>query len=119
MASLSFNYNGTLTDIKTTTTMPGAFSLGQNYPNPFNPTTKIEYTLPKAANVKITVYNLLGEVVKVLYEGFNNAGGYSLYWNADDVAGAKLSSGVYFYELKANTIDGNSFGEIKKMVLLK
>lgn len=119
MASLSFNYNGTLTDVKTTSTIPGAFSLGQNYPNPFNPTTRIEYTLPKAANVKITVYNLLGEVVKVLYEGFNNAGGYSLYWNADDVAGAKLTSGVYFYELKANTIDGNSYSEIKKMVLLK
>ncbi len=119
LASLSFNYNGTLTDIKNPTNLPVSFSLGQNYPNPFNPTTKIDYSLPKAANVKITVYNLLGEVVKVLYEGMNNAGGYSLYWNADDVSGAKLTSGVYFYELKANTVDGEVFNEIKKMVLLK
>ena len=119
LASMSFNYNGTLTDIKTPSSVPVTFSLGQNYPNPFNPVTKIEYTLPKAASVRITVYNLLGEVVKVVYEGFNSAGSYSTYWNADDATGSKLTSGVYFYEMKAKTADDQVFSDIKKMVLLK
>jgi len=119
MVSLSFNYNGTVTDVKTPTTLPVAFSLGQNYPNPFNPITKIDYSLPQAANVKITVYNLLGEVVKVLFDGFNEAGTYSTYWNADDAGGQKLTSGIYFYELKATTLSEQHFSDIKKMILLK
>jgi hypothetical protein len=119
MAAMTFNTTGTATDVKSPVNVPSAFSLSQNYPNPFNPTTRIEYSLPKAANVKITVYNLLGEVVKVLYNDFNVAGSYSLYWNADDIAGAKLTSGVYFYELKANTVDNETYSDIKKMVLLK
>ncbi len=119
LAAMTYNYNGTLTDVKNQEVVPVVFSLGQNYPNPFNPVTKIDYTLPKAANVRITVYNLLGEVVKVVYEGYNNAGSYSTYWNADDPSGAKLTSGVYFYELKANTADNQTFSDIKKMVLLK
>lgn len=119
LAAMTFNHTGTATDVKTPVNVPANFALNQNYPNPFNPTTRIEYSLPKAANVKITVYNLLGEVVKVLYNDFNTAGSYSIYWNADDITGAKLTSGVYFYELKANSVDGEIYSDIKKMVLLK
>jgi len=85
------------------------YQLFQNYPDPFNPSTTIKYSLPKAWNVKLTVYNILGSKVATIVDGYKMAGNYSVRFDA-----LGLSSGIYFYEL--NT--GN-FRDIKKMVILK
>ena len=99
--------------------IPETFSLKQNYPNPFNPTTSIEFSLPVAADVELIVYNILGQQVASLINEQRFAGNHSVLWNANDSNGMKLSSGIYFYMLKASGIDGNEFQKIKKMVLLK
>lgn len=98
---------------------PVAFSLTQNYPNPFNPSTQIKFDLPVNASVKVVVYNLLGETVKEIFTGELNAGTHRLNWNADDKSGNKVSSGIYFYEIRANGQNGESFNDVKKMMLLK
>lgn len=89
--------------------MPNSFSLTQNYPNPFNPSTEITYTVPAGSNVKIIVFNSIGEQVEVLVDGFKNPGTYKLNWDA-----SRYASGIYFYRMQAN-----NFSEVKKMVLLK
>jgi hypothetical protein len=99
--------------------IPETYSLKQNYPNPFNPTTRIEFSLPVAADVELIIYNILGQQVSSLISDQRSAGSHSVMWNADDSNGMKLSSGIYFYMLKASGIDGTDFQEIKKMVLLK
>jgi Secretion system C-terminal sorting domain len=86
-----------------------SFNLNQNYPNPFNPTTIISYSIPSASNVKLIVYNTLGQTVKVLETGFKQAGNYSVNFTASD-----LPSGIYFYKLEAG-----QFSQIKKMILIK
>ncbi len=88
---------------------PSKFELTQNYPNPFNPTTSISFTIPQAGNVKLAVYNLLGQEVAVLVNEFRDAGTYDVEFNASN-----LNSGVYLYKLEAN---GSTF--TKKMTLLK
>ncbi len=85
------------------------FNLSQNYPNPFNPTTNIRFTIPEQGLVTLKVYNLLGKEVTTLLHEQKNAGSYNVDFNADN-----LSSGVYFYTIKA----GN-FVQTKKMLLLK
>jgi hypothetical protein len=91
------------------TTVPTVYSLEQNYPNPFNPVTTISFSIPKAGNVKITVYDVIGREVAVPVNEFKSAGSYSVAFNATD-----LSSGVYFYRMEA----GN-FKDVKKMSLVK
>ena len=91
------------------TTKPQNFVLAQNNPNPFNPSTTISYCLSSASNVKLIVYNTLGETIEILENGYRNAGNYSINFNASD-----LPSGVYFYKLEAG-----QFSEINKMILLK
>lgn len=95
---------------------PAEFSLEQNYPNPFNPSTVIKYSLPEASAVKLVVYNLLGEVVKVLVDGFKNSGRHEVTFNTSD---GGMTSGIYFYELRAKGNSGKEQREIKKMVLMK
>jgi hypothetical protein len=99
--------------------IPVVFNLKQNYPNPFNPSTTIEYSIPKASNVKITIYNILGDVVNVISNSFREVGTYKTNWNALDGNGNKVSSGVYFYELKVVTGSGIESIQMKKMILLK
>ncbi len=94
--------------------IPETFSLSQNYPNPFNPTTTISFGLPKDSQVKVEVYNLLGQKVKVLFNGLAKAGYKSLIWDGKDNAGKPVSSGVYFYR-----IDAGSYHDSKKMMMLK
>jgi hypothetical protein len=90
--------------------IPDKYSLEQNYPNPFNPTTTIEFTLPEdVENVRLTIYNALGEKVAELVNGKMEAGRYRYQWNAGNVA-----TGLYIYELKTN-----KFSSVKKMMLLK
>ena len=86
--------------------------LNQNFPNPFNPSTKISFTLKQAANVSLKVYDTSGRVVQTLADGFLNAGNHSVTF---DVSGkSNLSSGVYFYKLRAG-----EFQDTKKMMVVK
>ena len=96
-------------------TRPEAFALVDNFPNPFNPTTTIQYALPQAADVELTVYNVLGQPVRTLVAEHQSAGRYAVEWNATNDRGHSLSSGMYFYGLQA----GEEFREVKKMLLLK
>ena len=91
------------------------YKLFQNYPNPFNPSTVIEYVLPVESNVTISVFNTIGQRVAVLLDRTQGAGNHSINWNAQN-----LSSGVYFYEIKAASFnEKNSFTSYKKAVLIK
>lgn len=94
--------------------LPKEFVLSQNYPNPFNPNTIIEYSLPQSANVKIIVYNVLGQKIKELVNLFKEAGSYKVNWDASG-----FTSGIYFYEMKASTPEGKEFSSFKKMILVK
>jgi hypothetical protein len=101
------------------TAIPGEYALDQNYPNPFNPSTQIKFALPTNSSVRITIYNLLGEVVRELVNTDMNSGVHTVQWNAEDISGRKVSSGIYFYELNANGINGNQFNQVRKMILMK
>ena len=90
------------------------FALGQNYPNPFNPTTTISFTLPEMARTNLSIFNVGGGLVKTLVDGILPAGVKHATWNGRDASGDPVSSGVYFYRLKA----GNRV-MTKKMILLK
>jgi flagellar hook assembly protein FlgD len=93
--------------------------LSQNYPNPFNPETSIEFNLPINSNVTITVYNLLGQIVRTLVDNDFSSGYHSAIWNGIDETGKGVSSGIYFYKMKANGMNGQEYSNIKKMILLK
>jgi photosystem II stability/assembly factor-like uncharacterized protein len=88
---------------------PFAYTLQQNYPNPFNPTTTIGYSVAKAADVQLKVYDLLGRDVATLVQGQHNPGSYSVTFDA-----SRLSSGVYFYTMRAG-----DFVSSKSLVLMK
>jgi hypothetical protein len=88
---------------------PKAFTLSQNYPNPFNPSTTIRYSLTTKSNVTLRIYNILGQQVESLVNMEQGAGSYVVQYNA-----SRLSTGVYFYELRAG-----DYRDIKKMLLLK
>ncbi len=94
--------------------LPDRFILDQNYPNPFNAGTNISFSLPSASNVEIMVYDLLGRQVTTLLNSFIPAGSHSVNWDGRSGSGDNLSTGVYFYRLRA---DG--FDETKKMLLIK
>jgi len=101
------------------TSAPQSYSLSQNYPNPFNPSTTIRFALPFDSNVKISIYKVTGELVKVLLSGTKAAGNYDVVMNTAHES-AEFSSGIYFYSIEANAVDGSStFRQTKKMVLLK
>jgi hypothetical protein len=89
--------------------LPTGFTLMQNYPNPFNPSTTIRFSIPKAAQAKLAVYNITGQEVATLIDGVTNAGPHEVEFNA-----AALPSGVYFYSLSSG-----GFTETKKMLLMK
>ncbi len=90
-------------------TLPTGYYLYQNFPNPFNPITTINYQIPELSFVTIKVYDVLGSEVATIVKEEKQEGGYELEFN-----GEELTSGVYFYRLKAG-----SFVETKKMVLMK
>jgi hypothetical protein len=89
--------------------IPGKFELMQNYPNPFNPSTFITFTMPKDNYVTLKVYDLLGNEIKTLVDGFHKAGSYNIFFD-----GSELATGVYMYKLTAG-----DFTDTKKMVLVK
>ncbi len=94
--------------------LPREFALAQNYPNPFNPTTEIEFDLPVRSYVNLQIFNVLGQHVKTLVDSEQNAGYRSVIWNGVDEKGQQVSSGTYFYILKA----GDKV-LTKKMTMLK
>jgi hypothetical protein len=88
---------------------PSNFILNQNYPNPFNPSTTVSFSIPIATNVKLTIYNQIGQQVDELVNRNLEAGSYNYNWNAFN-----HSSGIYFYELQTN-----EFKSVRKMTLVK
>ena len=96
-------------------TLPTAFALTDNFPNPFNPTTTIQYALPQATDVELTIYNIVGQPVRTLVAEYQSAGHYAVEWDATNDSGHRLSSGMYFYRLQK----GEAFHAVKQMLLLK
>ncbi len=89
--------------------VPSEFSLHPNYPNPFNPVTTISFSLPVASHVSLEVYNVMGQRVTTVADGFYEAGVHACEWD-----GSAVASGVYFYRLETD-----AYTETKKMLLLK
>ncbi|QOJ29679.1 MAG: T9SS type A sorting domain-containing protein [Ignavibacteriales bacterium] len=101
-------------EVEVDVTAPAEFSLSQNYPNPFNPSTTIKFGLRVESRVSLKIFNTLGQEVMLLISENREAGVHSLSFDA-----SKLSSGVYFYKIEANGVDGSTFAETKKMILTK
>ncbi len=94
--------------------LPTEYKLNQNYPNPFNPSTKINFAIPEVSDVRLNIYNLLGQTIITLVEDQLAPGRYEIKWNGLDASNQQVASGVYFYELKAN-----KFIVQKKMLFLR
>jgi len=94
--------------------IPTVYKVHQNHPNPFNPVTTLRYDLPEDGMVNITVYDMMGRVIKNLVNVHQNAGYKSIQWNATNNAGQPVSAGLYLY-----TIQASGFMQTKKMILLK
>jgi len=94
---------------KTQSDLPEDYVLSQNYPNPFNPITEISFGLPNPSDVRLEVFNLLGQVVSIIHQGHLEAGHHSYSWD-----GSAVASGVYIYRLTAG-----EFVDSKKMILIK
>ena len=88
-----------VTGVSQNSNIPQEFALEQNYPNPFNPTTQIRFTNPQAGQVKVSIFDLLGREVKVLYQGTPKAGEHTLTWDSRNASGEAMPSGVYFCRL--------------------
>lgn len=102
---------GNTVGIPQTVTIPSKYLLQQNYPNPFNPVTQITYGLPRNSNVQLAIYDITGKEVAVIVNQQQNAGMYEV---SVDAAALNLSSGIYFYKLKAG-----DFEQVNKMILVK
>jgi plastocyanin len=89
--------------------IPSSYNLYQNFPNPFNPVTKVKFDIAVSGNVKLTVYNIIGQETSSLVNEHLNAGTYEIDWNAGNIP-----SGIYYYTLRAG-----SYVETKKMILIK
>ena len=94
--------------------LPASFGLEANYPNPFNPTTTLRYNLVEAGQVQLTVYNVMGQQVRVLVDQLQQAGAYQLEWDSRDQAGQDVAPGLYLYRL----VSGNQTA-VGKMLLVK
>jgi hypothetical protein len=92
-----------------------AFQLLPNYPNPFNPETTIRYALPEASQVRVVVYNVLGQEVRALVDGSQEAGVHAVVWDGRDDGGQEVSSGVYLYRL---TMEGK-YAASRRMLLAR
>lgn len=94
--------------------IPREYMLAQNYPNPFNPSTVIRFALPRSGNMSLKIYNIVGQEVSSLVEGYLPAGAFRATWDGTDMSGQAVSSGIYLYRLKAG-----DYVEIRKMLLMK
>jgi len=105
---------GLLTGIGDLETLPTTYDIAQNYPNPFNPTTTIKYQLPHVTDVKLVIYNVLGQRVRTLVNNRMEAGYHSLVWDGLNQQGSTVASGVYIYHFQAG-----DFQKTMKLMLLK
>ena len=94
--------------------LPKEFALHDNYPNPFNPVTNITYDIPEVANVKLEIFNIVGQKVRTLAQGSHEPGRYRVLWDATNDLGEQLSSGMYVYRIQAGDFVG-----INKLILMK
>jgi len=94
--------------------VPAEFALAQNYPNPFNPETTITYDLAADSEVRLEIYNVMGQVVRTLVSDHQSAGRYRVSWLGNNSLGHQVASGVYFYRIQAD-----EFHSVKKLMLLK
>ena len=94
--------------------VPFDFEIYQNYPNPFNPVTSLRYNLTEDGLVNITIYDMMGRVVKTLVNSSQTAGYKSIVWGTVDDRGHSVSAGLYIYSITAGNYRAN-----KKMILLK
>ncbi len=94
--------------------LPDEYQLGQNYPNPFNSSTIFRYGTPKSGFVRLTIHNLLGQKVRVLYDGVQSAGYYLASWDGKNETNKNVPSGIYFYKLESTTVTIS-----RKLVLVK
>jgi hypothetical protein len=111
--------SGKNTESKSSGEIPDKFSLLQNYPNPFNPTTIIKFKIQDSkfkvpVHTTLKVYNILGQLVRVLVDEEKPTGIYQTVWDGKDAEGQDVASGIYFYRLQAG-----EFNEVRKMVLMK
>jgi hypothetical protein len=104
-----FSINAMMNVQVNTSEIPTQYVLEQNYPNPFNPSTTIAFSLPSAGKTTLSVYNVVGQKMETLIDGYKEAGQYTVTFDA-----SHLSTGVYFYRLEAGT-----YSVVKKMLLLK
>jgi hypothetical protein len=94
--------------------LPSDFGLSQNYPNPFNSCTQVRYELPRKSRVNLSIYNLLGQKIRILVDGEQSAGFKNVTWDGKDETGNQVSSGIYLYLLRTK-----GFQQSRKMLLLK
>ncbi len=93
---------------------PTQFSLSANYPNPFNPETKIDYSINRSCQVKLEIFNILGQKIKTLVDEHQSVGKKDVVWDGRNENGEQVTSGVYFYRIQAG-----DYSQTKKMVLMK
>jgi hypothetical protein len=101
-------------DVKDDGTLPSSFVLNQNYPNPFNPQTVMSYELSQAGQVELSIFNVLGQEVRLFERGYEAPGLHSQLWDGRDDRGNPVAAGVYLYRL---TVGGES--AVNRMLLLK
>jgi len=101
-------------ETKSEAAIPDKFVLAQNYPNPFNPNTNIEFSLSEETNVKLSVYDLTGKIIKEIVNTQMQIGNHNIVWDGTRTDGVKVGAGVYLYKLQTD-----NFSESKKMILLK
>jgi hypothetical protein len=94
--------------------VPAEFLLSFNYPNPFNPKTRISYFIPKTSHVRLEIFNLLGQRIRILVDEYQPVGKRTVIWDGRDGKGQELASGVYLYRLQAG-----DFSQTKKMGLIR
>lgn len=114
LSDTTFTISTGVTGINNADNIVKSYKLSQNYPNPFNPSTVIQYSLPDESQVKIDIFNIIGQRITTLVNTVQKSGNYMVTWNASN-----LSSGVYFYSIRATNNSGKQFFDVKKMILMK
>jgi hypothetical protein len=103
--------------------LPQEYTLSQNYPNPFNPETSIDYQVPETANMTLAIFNTLGQRVRTLVNTLQEPGSYTCRWDGCNESGEPVSSGIYFYRLRAGGTSSRDnqggFSQTKRMVLMR
>ncbi|GBD88412.1 flagellar basal body rod modification protein [bacterium BMS3Abin03] len=114
VSSITFENVTSIEDLKNLTSIVNEFRVLQNYPNPFNPSTSIEYYLPDQGLVKINIFNINGELINTVTNGYQSAGQHKTLWDGTNESGMKVASGLYIYRVAFNQKVIS-----KKMLLIK